>query len=269
MNSQVPTPPMGILNVKKVAQKFQLQRYVPSQNIDFFVKHYWIVTWDLTGQAPYRQHVIPNPCVNMVFENKGTGIFGPAKQKTSHLLDNKGTVFGIKFKPGGFYPFYQRRVSQLSDRSIRVSDIFDVDDRDAEIHILSQCEDADKIALVEEIIRRRLPDQDDMIPLLHAIMDKIQEDREVIRVDMLSEMFGHSVRTLQRIFDRYVGVSPKWVIKLYRLQNAAETMEANDDHDWPQIAADLGYFDQAHFIKDFRTIIGVTPDEYVRQLHTT
>ncbi|MOA57975.1 DNA-binding transcriptional activator FeaR [compost metagenome] len=69
-------------------------------------------------------------------------------------------------------------------------------------------------------------------------------------------------RKLQRLFSQYVGVSPKWVLKLYRLQNAAEAMETGSERDWIKLSQDLGYYDQSHFIRDFKAMIGRTPDEY-------
>src|SRR5690606_22157944 len=88
------------------------------------------------------------------------------------------------------------------------------------------------------------------------------EDRAIIKVEQLGERAGTSVRQLQRLFRRYVGVSPKWVIKRFRLQEAAELIEQDPATTWTEIAMGLGYFDQAHFIKDFKAVLGQTPAEY-------
>ena len=74
-----------------------------------------------------------------------------------------------------------------------------------------------------------------------------------------------SVRTIQRRFREYVGVGPKWVLQRYRLHDAAERMAGGQVADWPQLALDLGYFDQAHFINDFSAAIGTPPAEYAAQ----
>jgi AraC-like DNA-binding protein len=70
------------------------------------------------------------------------------------------------------------------------------------------------------------------------------------------------VRSLQRLFSRYVGVSPKWVIRRYRLHELLEQMHSGRHLDWAQVAIDLGYFDQAHLINDFKSITGYAPTEY-------
>lgn len=68
--------------------------------------------------------------------------------------------------------------------------------------------------------------------------------------------------SLQRRFRDYVGVGPKWVLQRYRLHDAAERMASGQVADWARVALDLGYFDQAHFVNDFRAAIGKPPAEY-------
>ena len=74
------------------------------------------------------------------------------------------------------------------------------------------------------------------------------------------------MRALQRLFAEYVGVSPKWTIRRYRLQEAAERLAAAESVDWPALALDLGYADQAHFIRDFKRMIGRAPAEYFKRM---
>ena len=83
----------------------------------------------------------------------------------------------------------------------------------------------------------------------------------------LAARFGLGVRALQRLFAEYVGVSPKWVIQRYRLHEAAERIARMrpEELDGAALAADLGYADQAHFIRDFRRWVGFTPAEYARR----
>ena len=69
---------------------------------------------------------------------------------------------------------------------------------------------------------------------------------------------------LQRLFGRYVGVSPKWVIQRYRLHEAAEQLATGESVSQTELALNLGYSDQAHFIRDFKAIVGVSPAAYAR-----
>jgi AraC-like DNA-binding protein len=262
VNSITQRPSMGILNLHSGEQKFKLSRYAPSGDIGFFVKHFWIVRWDLTGAEPYLQDVIPNPCVNLVIEPNKTGIYGAAKYKYSYLIKDKGCVIGVKFKPGGFYPFIKQPVSSLINNPLAIRPVFDIEARTLEDTMLSHTEDAKMVELAESFIRPKLPEKDPAITLINRIIDRIVEDHWITKVDDICKAFDMNKRKLQRLFDQYVGVSPKWVIKLYRLQNAAETIDHDKNHDRLKLAVDLGYHDQSHFIKDFKAVIGKTPDEY-------
>ncbi|WP_341280605.1 helix-turn-helix domain-containing protein [Paenibacillus sp. FSL H8-0537] len=262
MSASMHRPSMGLLHLQEGEKNFQLTRYAPSEDIAFFVKHFWIVSWDLSEQKQYLQEVVPNPCVNLVIQQGRSGIFGAAKQKYSYLVEGKGCVFGAKFRPGGFYPFMQQPVSSLADRPLDIREIFDVDGPAMEELLLSQEGEAAMVELAERFIKPKLPVQDESVTLINQMVDWIMSQRDVTKVDQLCAAFHINKRTLQRLFDQYVGVSPKWVIQLYRLQNAAETLDRSPSHDWTQLALELGYHDQSHFIKDFKAVIGVTPEQY-------
>jgi AraC-like DNA-binding protein len=76
------------------------------------------------------------------------------------------------------------------------------------------------------------------------------------------ELSPWSSRTTQRVFRRYVGVPVKWVLCRYRLQQAALEIESRPAIDFADLAVRLGWYDQAHFINDFRSMLGCTPSEY-------
>lgn len=103
---------------------------------------------------------------------------------------------------------------------------------------------------------------DERSDLAARIVQEVMEDRTIIKVEQLSQRTGMSVRQLQRLFHKYVGVTPKWVIKRFRLQEAAERIEKDASKPWAELAIELGYFDQAHFIKDFKAVLGKSPAAY-------
>ncbi|MDR6554394.1 AraC family transcriptional regulator [Paenibacillus qinlingensis] len=267
-NSNSPMPSLGIINFQQGGHKFQLCRYAPAEDVAYFVRHYWVVKWDLAGEDPYTQHVIPNPCVNLVVEQGKTAIFGPGKEKYGHRLEGQGSVFGVKFKPGGFYPFVQENVSSMLNNALCIGDVFDTDPRVLEEKVFSHSDDERNVSLVENMIRSKLPAQDEQVIVVNQIVDYVYEQPEITKVDAICEHFRMNIRTLQRLFDQYVGVSPKWVIKIARIQSAAETTDGNDTHNWAKLSMDLGYHDQSHFIKDFKSILGQTPEEYALRKQT-
>jgi AraC-like DNA-binding protein len=74
---------------------------------------------------------------------------------------------------------------------------------------------------------------------------------------------------VQRLFATYVGVGPKAVLARYRLQDAVAAIDAGEVDDLADLAASLGWFDQAHFARDFRSVVGTTPSAYLRQARST
>ncbi len=89
-----------------------------------------------------------------------------------------------------------------------------------------------------------------------------ETNRAVRRLSDLCDLAGIGQRTLQRMFLQYAGVSPTWVIRRYRLLEAAESVREGKPVSWAEVAADLGYADQAHLTRDFRSAIGQTPAAY-------
>ncbi|RKH70132.1 AraC family transcriptional regulator [Corallococcus interemptor] len=124
--------------------------------------------------------------------------------------------------------------------------------------------DRERIALAEGFLRAHAPTPDPNVALVQGLVTRILEDRAVTKVEDLLTPGGPGLRTVQRLFSRYVGVNPKWVIQRYRLHEAAERLRETPPPDLARLALELGYFDQAHFIRDFRRIVGRTPAGYAR-----
>jgi AraC-like DNA-binding protein len=264
-------PSRGILNPIASATKFQLTRLPPTPDLGYFVEHYWLIDWDLRGQPPYVQETLPYPSVHLVFELGKTRIYGVITGKFARRLEGQGQVFGVKFRPGAFYPFLKAPISRLTDGEISLEDAFGIDSSLLEQAIFAQPSQKQQMKTVEQFLRSRQPERDPAIEEINRIVGGIIADRTITKVDDVVCRFGLGKRTLQRLCSQYVGASPKWVIKRYRLQEAADQLAEGTEVDWSRMALDLGYFDQAHFIKDFKRIVGRTPGEYARSLgdHTT
>jgi AraC-like DNA-binding protein len=250
--------------VQLPAAEFQRSRHLPAHNLAFFIDYYWIVKWDMRGQGSYLSETLPQPCVHLVFEKHQSRLVGVVSRRFSRLLEDTGHLFGVSFKPGAFYPFLRAPISVLTDTSMNFFDVFHMHSETLEEALFSQEEEAKMIALVEQFLCERVPEKDEQVVLINEMVDRIRENREITSVDHLVNHFHRSKRTLQRLFRCYVGVSPKWVINRYRLQEAAEQVAQSKVVDWSKLALDLGYFDQAHFINDFKQIIGKTPAQYAK-----
>ena len=114
----------GVLHPDLAATRFSLVRGEPSAVLAPFVDFYWILRWDLRGQPPHEQTILPHPNVNLAFEASGTGIYGVDRRLFTRSLAGQGRAFGVRFRAGCFRPFWQAPISQLTDRVVPAARLF-------------------------------------------------------------------------------------------------------------------------------------------------
>jgi AraC-like DNA-binding protein len=214
----------GILNPESSRRQFRLSRYSPAPDVGYFVERHWIVRWDLRGRAPYVSETLPHPCVNMVFEPSGGRVWGVPTRRFERRLEGRGFAVGTKFRPGGFHPFRPWPVAELTDGALGVDEVFGPEGARLESAVLASEDDREQVALVEAFLRGRWAPLDPAVATIARIVQGLLDAPDVARVEELAARHGYSSRTLQRLFRRYVGVGPKWVLKRYRLHEAAERM---------------------------------------------
>jgi AraC-like DNA-binding protein len=254
-------PPRGLLNLHLAEDRVHVARYLPSPPIDAFVEHYWTVRWDLRARPPFTSQTLPYPSVHLVLEHGDWYLTGVPTSRFDRTLSDQGAVFGIKFLPGGLRPSIARSVGELTDRVLLGSDVVPFAAELSERLPRRDWSDASMLAGVESILAARLPEPDPRTTLVTRLVNAIAEDRRIVRVEQIVALSEMRQRALQRLFREYVGVSPKWVLQRYRLLEAAERLAAGDT-DGARVAHELGYFDQAHFIRDFKAIVGRSPGAF-------
>ena len=258
--------PQGVLNSRNSEKNYHLVRSEPSKAVARIVETFWRVDWDLGDSSPHTQQNIPDPCIHMVFEQSSAYIVGAVTKRYTAELGGKGYIYGIKFRPGGFHALTQLHVSDFTDSKLRISDIFKPDGKQL-VDDIRQAKTVEQMQLISEtFLQAKLPESFDDITKLETIIHEIYSNPAIMKVSDLSERFAISKRGLQRLFKCQVGVSPKWAIRKCRIQEVLSQLEAGS-HDWQQLVLELGYFDQSHFIKDFTSLIGVTPTQYIKQLN--
>jgi AraC-like DNA-binding protein len=282
----------GVLRPDVAATHFRLARYQPSEALSPFVDYYWIPRWDLRGKPPYEQTILPHPNVHLVFEASGSGIFGVDRRLFTRSLSGLGLALGVRFRAGCFRPFWQAPISQLTDRVVPAVRLFGPRVEKTRQAIMGCAGDDDgaagsddgaagsddgaagsddgaderMVGYAEALLCSVLPEQDPLAEQAAGLVSCITDDPGLRRVGQLSASSGLTVRTLQRLFADYVGVSPKWVMRRARLHEAAERADSGEPVDWASLAADLGYADQAHLTRDFTVTIGVPPTRYAAPL---
>ncbi|RZJ04076.1 MAG: AraC family transcriptional regulator [Rubrivivax sp.] len=252
----------GVLNRLAVGE-FAHGRVPAPPDLADHIEHFWRVRWNLDGLPAQMQETLPHPNVHLVVEPGLADFWGVHPGRWTRLLDGHSQAFGVKFRPGGFRGWLGRPVSTLVNQSLPASALLgDAASRLADV--LDCPDDEEAAALAAALLRPHLPPVDEPALLAGHIVDSAMADRDVHTAQQLADRFGMPLRRLQRLFHQYVGVGPKWVINRYRMHEAVARVQRGEAMSWAGLAQELGYFDQAHFIADFRQLTGRTPGEYAR-----
>ncbi|GAB3586875.1 helix-turn-helix domain-containing protein [Amycolatopsis endophytica] len=256
----------GILHPGEGLRRFELTRFPPSAGVGRFVDRYWLVSWDLTGT--YEQHVLAHPVVNVVFEVSGGTVNGVQTERFTRQLSGRGRALGVMFRPGGFRPFLGRALATITDTVHPVVDEFPAlhPAEPALVEALRNGTGGAEIAeLADDALAGLVPDARHPAEDTIALAELAAKKRDLRRVEDLAALAGTSVRALQRAFHDHVGVGPKWVLRRYRLYDAAERAARAEAVDWAALAVDLGYADQAHLTREFTSVVGEPPARYARR----
>jgi AraC-like DNA-binding protein len=241
---------------------WSLHRFDPGPRLAPYAVWHWIVVWDLRGREPHHQATLPHPAPHLVVEEGGAWLYGPLRERFERTLAGAGRAVGLRFRPGGLRPLLGAPVSSIRDRRLPASALPGLD-----AEALTQAVEAapleGAVAAMEAALEPLLPaEPDPEIALADRAVALLEQDRTITRVSELAERLDLSVRTVQRLFADHVGLGPSWVIRRYRLHEAAAQATEGGDVDWARLAVTLGYHDQAHLVRDFTATVGTAPARY-------
>jgi AraC-like DNA-binding protein len=265
-----PTPDTrGIVDPAELLARVDFRRPDPAEPLRRHVEHYWLIDWDLP--EPYVSHVVPHPAVHIVFQQfEGQDPFvefaGIQLGLFTQKLEGRGRVCGIKFRPGAFHPFAPGHpVSDWTGRRLPLTEVLpaDIDPRRARPRPTRAPAWPRSTRSCSASPRPPTPAPTWRWPWSTA---SAPTARSAASTDF-ARAEGMTVRAMQRLFATYVGVGPKWIILRYRIHEALEHAESTPSTDWATLAADLGYADQAHLIRDFTATVGVPPTAYAQSTH--
>ncbi|MCE4557137.1 helix-turn-helix transcriptional regulator [Pelomonas cellulosilytica] len=258
-------PARGVLHRLRVGEFAHGRVEAPTDLADR-VEHFWLVRWNLEGLPPQVQETLPHPNLHLVVEPERADLWGVHTGRWTRRLEGRSMAFGIKFRPGALRAWLGRAVSGLANASLPAQALMG-DDVQRLAEVLHAADDASAADLASDVLRAHLPPSSEPALLAGRIVDSAAADHELLSAQQLADRWGMTLRSLQRFFSQHVGVGPKWVINRYRLHEALARVQAGQPVSWAALAQELGYFDQAHFIADFRRLVGCTPAAYSQAWH--
>jgi AraC-like DNA-binding protein len=204
--------------------------------------------------------------IHLIIERGRSEVVGIMRTRFTRRLEGRGRVVATRFRPGGFRPFVSVPIATLTGKTFPLSALFGRRAKGLEDGVLAHEDDRGALQVLESFLRGLTPEGDPLLTLAGRIVARVESEPGLRRVDDLVREFAMPRRRLQRLFREYVGASPKWVILRYRLLDAAERIATGEIPNFADLALELGYSDQPHFIRDFKSLVGRTPSEYIRGL---
>jgi AraC-like DNA-binding protein len=242
------------------------------------VSHYWWVRWRRPATSSVKPQVLGHPVCHLTVEDaEGGHIHGlPAPACLVHGLVRRvfevelpvaGRVAGLGFHPGGLSALLDRDVGELTGQRVLAIEVFGPDVVTIARQVLAEPDEGARRDLLVGYVDAVLAAQLDRVAADTAYATvraaaELMRSREHVTLAPVAERLHVSGRTLQRLFRRYVGASPLWVLRRYRLQDAAAAIDSGQADDLAALAAELGFSDQAHFTRSFTQVIGVPPSVY-------
>jgi AraC-like DNA-binding protein len=251
--------------------------YAPCQELEMLLKCFWRLETPGTSRVE-KQRIVPDGCMEMIFhygdlfkQYTGDGhffiqprcfVFG---QITSPLdIEPTGItgIFAARFHPDGFQAFTTIALKEMENKAVPLQELFGVDGLELEDGILTASTTEERIILAERFLLKRLGTSQIIDQVAKSSVEMLLKLNGQVSVNELSEKLQINRRQLERRFSLVIGLSPKQLSKIIRLQSTLKMLEKEEFTSLTSLAYDNGYYDQTHFINDFKEFTGVTPKQF-------
>lgn len=259
----------------------QYETYPPHPDLETIVKCYW--TLEVPKQEhTQRQLILPDGCVDMCFilgddikryTTERDFILQPRAMLLGQITDQfyiepTGYVntFAVRFYPYGFANLVDVPLSDLSNRETPLSVLFGaVKAGELSQEMIEAGDTAQRIALVERFLLERLCDGNTIDHIVKSTVDMMLSTKGSLSINVILENDASRRRQLERRFRQQVGMSPKQLSKVIRLQAILQMLLNQTAGSLTAVAYEGAYYDQAHFIRDFKEFTGITPKDFLAE----
>jgi AraC-like DNA-binding protein len=258
-----------------------LRTYIPRPPLSEFVDLFWHC--EGTPPAHAQERLLPDGSMELVFNLRDDLLRVYEPQKTKSFRSFRGAVVcgprseffvidtaqqrslvGVHFKPGGAFPFLGLPANELQGTHVSLETLWGTQAADVRERLLEATTVEARFHILEHAfwaqIRRPLARH----PAVAFALQKFQGAPSQKISDVL-EQIGLSQRRFIEVFDKEVGLTPKQYCRIRRFQEVLRRIHRRQHIEWPDVAVVCGYFDQAHFIHDFRAFSGLNPTLYLAQ----
>jgi AraC-like DNA-binding protein len=245
----------------------------PPPSLAAYVRFFWV----LEGNEPYCHRSMADGCAEMVFHYKGlfnevtipsrversfaSGLHGPAKNFRRFSIDQSFGIFGVYLYPFAIPQLFSMPASELTDQSPELQTVFGIEGRELEEKIMLAVNNPQRVGIITSFLERKLLSNNKSRPAFCSAISAIIHSGGSVSVKELAQRSFLSVRQFERNFNTYSGFTPKLFSRIIRFQTATQQY-GNSQKSMTDIAYQCGYYDQSHFIHDFRQFSGFHPKQY-------
>jgi len=251
-----PAEPLGyfvesILYYKEYSPLHRIDRFLPDGHVNLLIE---------LADAP--QHIYDNQSLEVIQTCKKTWFSGIRTQPISIPSGLDSEMVVVTFKKGRAYPFIGMPMYELTDLVVDAELVLGGNILELRDKIIEIQNPLAKLKAVESFLSQRFMNRFIPNEYIHFAVGSILSLPQSCTLAWLTQEVGYSQKHLIKIFKDHVGITPKAFVKVSRFQNIILEIEKSHDLHWSTLALDAGYYDQSHFIHDFRHFSGFTPAQY-------
>ncbi|PCK31148.1 AraC family transcriptional regulator [Pseudoalteromonas piscicida] len=258
------SPVNGVLHQQQSAPNYQLRRYFPCTELKGLVEQFWFVDWCLPDNKAHTQRNLPDPNFHLLLSTDEIKIIGPVSKVYDYTMHGKGQILGVKFRVGALVEQFDITPLACVDKTFSLEHLCDVPSSSLISSLTTASDDAERVTVLSQFLMPFALPLSTGAAMAEDILNTLQDHSDIFTVEQLAEHCDMPIRKIQRLCQHYIGFSPKWLIRKYRLHQALALLES-DAITMADIVAQLDYTDQSHLIRDFKEIIGTTPNRYLKR----
>jgi AraC-like DNA-binding protein len=259
------------------------KQYIPCPELTEYIECYWILR--MHHPVFNKQRLVPGGRIEMIFNFESavswmidehdviTGIL----EDDASVMGQRNKIFyaafagplhlmGIRFKPGGLAAFSDIPAMQLLNKLLNAEDIFGSCVKNWKEKISDKQHDDEKILLLDTLMLSAFQKRPAEWKSIHAMIDSVRTINDSVSVSAICDQSGWNYKKLERSFLKYTGYAPKQYMRIIRFNKALRQIDKNHQS-LTATGFEFGYYDQAHFIKDFIQLAGTTPGRLQTEEH--
>src|SRR5581483_10585749 len=241
---------------------------VASKPLSDFVELLWL--YEGYRQPHKKERLLPTGTTELVFDLRedlgsdtcGSVLSGPHSEYFELDTSCETSVVGIHFKPGGAFPFFKMPANEFRNTNVSLELLWGSRARSVRDRLLAAVTSEEKFRILEETLLAEAARPLIHTPAVAFALKKFYRVPTVTTVSELSDEIGFSTRHFIQIFSAEVGLTPKLYCRVRRFQEVLKSVHRRTDIDWADVAINCGYFDQPHFIHDFKAFSRINPSTY-------